>query len=183
MLKSFVCILSLIILLGFGRNALAMQQQDINGWRLELRRAIESKDVTDSLYNVLSNIKSKQPVVVAYIGALNGLKAKYSWNPYSKIKFINSAEDAFEQAVKNDPHNVEIRFLRFSVETNVPGFLHMDKNMDADKNEIVQQLQAKNYPDPGNKDLTASIVKFLIDSGRCSESELQFLNKQLALFK
>jgi hypothetical protein len=76
-----------------------------------------------------------------------------------KVKHLNNAEAIYKTAVSADPHNIEIRFLRFSVEHNVPGFLGFNKDLITDSEEIISQLNKKNYG-TGDKDLTVAIIKF-----------------------
>ncbi|WP_448702300.1 hypothetical protein ACFGVR_08145 [Mucilaginibacter sp. AW1-3] len=141
--------------------------------------ALNSGKTTDSLYTALDKMSNKPPVYLAYLGTLNGLKAKHSWNPYSKIKYLRTAEKVLKQATDADPHNIEIRFLRFSIENNVPGFLGYNKNLDADRDEMIRQLNEKNYG-TANKPLTIQLIKFLIASKLCTPAETETLHKHLA---
>ncbi|WP_245129206.1 hypothetical protein [Mucilaginibacter straminoryzae] len=150
--------------------------------RKQLLNALNSKQTTDSLYNVLTASKNKTPVIVGYIGALEALKAKYTWNPYFKLKYLNTAEDHFEKAVAQDPDNIEIRFMRFSVEHHVPSFLGYNKNLQADKHVIINQIERNNYH-AADKALVVTVMKFLIDSDRCTAGEKELLNKHLSALK
>jgi len=147
--------------------------------RQQMVLALNSGKTTDSLYNILNKMPNKQPVYIAYLGILDGLKAKHSWNPYSKIKYVGTAEKLLTQAVTADPYNIEIRFLRFSIEHNAPGFLGYNKNLNIDKEEIIKQLNEKNYG-TANKEVTIRTIKFLLDSKRCSPTEAEILHKHLA---
>jgi hypothetical protein len=141
--------------------------------------ALNSGKTTDSLYTALDKMPNKPPVYVAYLGILDGLKAKHSWNPYSKLKYLSTAEKILKQATDADPHNIEIRFLRFSIEHNAPGFLGYNKNLSTDRGEIIRQLDAHNYG-TANKPLTIQLIKFLIDSKQCTPAETETLRKHLA---
>lgn len=147
--------------------------------RQKMVLALNSSKTTDSLYTALAKISNKPPVYLAYLGTLDGLKAKHTWNPYSKIKYLTTAEKVLKQAADADPHNIEIRFLRFSIEHNVPGFLGYNKNQVADKDEMIHQLNAQNYG-TANKPLTIQLIKFLIDSKQCTPAETEALHKHLA---
>jgi hypothetical protein len=141
--------------------------------------AINSSKTTDSLYSNLGNIKNPTGLITGYIGTLEALKAKHAWNPYYKIKYLNDAEKTFKKAVVNDPSNIEIRFMRFSVEHNVPGFLGFTKNLVADRTEIIKQISRKHYASADTA-LVKTIITFLIDSKRCTQAENHALNQQLA---
>lgn len=153
-------------------------QPDLKALRKKLVLAINNGHITDSLYTVLERLPKQTALTTAYMGALDALKAKHSWNPYSKIKYLNTSEKMMQQAVAGDPHNIEILFMRFSIQHNVPGFLGYGKNLVNDREEMIAQLNHKNYG-TADKELTISIIRFLIDSKRCTAAENDKLRKQL----
>jgi hypothetical protein len=150
--------------------------------RRQLMLAVNNSKTNDSLYNVLAALPNKSPLITGYIGTLQALKAKHHWNPYYKVKYVKDAQKTFAKAVAADPHNMEIRFLRFSVDYKLPKLLGYTKNMEADKNEILAQLDKKNYP-PGDKDMVITIINFLLEANKHTASEHTYLTKQLALLK
>ncbi|WP_419802671.1 hypothetical protein [Mucilaginibacter sp.] len=158
----------------FGTNT---QKNIIPELRKQMLRAINNPKVVDSLYQNLHTGTPKQPLEIAYLGALEALKAKNSWNPYNKIKFLNLSGKTVDQAVNASPNNMEIRFIRFSIQTNLPHFLGLNKDLEADKSQILHQLKQKNY---GSADslFVQNIIKFMIGSGRCSPQEITFLHQQ-----
>jgi hypothetical protein len=141
--------------------------------------ALSSSKITDSLYTNLGNIKNRSSLINGYMGTLQALKAKHTWNPYYKIKYLNDAEKTFKIAVTGDPTNIEIRFMRFSVEHNVPGFLGYTKNLVADRIEIIKQIERAHYAS-ADAALVKTIITFLIDSKRCTPAEQQTLTQHLA---
>jgi hypothetical protein len=168
-----------IVLIGtWGLGHADSQQPDLKVLRKKLITAIGSSQTTDSLYNVLDHLPVKTALTTAYMGALDALKAKHSWNPYSKIKYLNTSEKLMQQAVKEDPHNIEILFMRFSIQHNVPGFLGFNQNLVSDREDMITQLNRKNYG-TADRELTITIIKFLIDSKRCTTAENEKLHKQL----
>ena len=150
--------------------------------RRQVMLAINSSKTTDSLYNVLAAIPNKSPLITGYTGTLQALKAKHHWNPYYKVKYVKDAEKIFAKAIAADPHNIEIRFLRFSVDYKLPRLLGYTKNMEADKDEIIAQLTQKNYS-ADNKDMVITIINFLLDANMHTAAENIYLHKQLALLK
>jgi hypothetical protein len=157
---------------------LLLPQQKNTDTRHQLTLALNSGKTTDSLYNSLKIIKNKSPLTISYMGVLEALKAKHAWNPYSKLKYINRSEKTLEQAVAGDQHNLEIRFMRFSVEHNVPGFLGDNKHLVADREEMIQQLKNERY-DPDDKTFIITVIRFLLNSKRCIPAENSYLTKAL----
>jgi hypothetical protein len=152
---------------------------DIHVIRKLLITALDSKKVTDSLYNSLGALKNRSSLINGYMGTLQALKAKHAWNPYFKIKYLNDSEKTFKGAVTNDPHNIEIRFMRFSIEHNVPKFLGYTKNLETDRLEMIKQIDSKNYAS-ADKQLVKTIINFLIESKRCTPAEHKNLTRHLA---
>jgi hypothetical protein len=150
--------------------------------RQKILLAMNSKKTTDSLYDSLDKLNNKPPIIMAYLGTLNALKAKHAWNPYTKIKDLNLSRDVLQKAVAAEPHNMEIRFLRFSIQHNVPGFLGYGKNLNDDRLEIMAQLALKKDFTVG-KELTRTIVLFLQSSKRCTSAETAKLHDYLAELK
>lgn len=176
--------LSFIFLLSFASYSFSNDHQktDVIEIRKQMLRAIKSPKVTDSLYTSLQKITSKPPLVIAYIGALEALKAKDSWNPYKKIKYLNLSHKTVDRAASASPNDMEIHFIRFSIQFHLPGFLGLSKDMVADKNEIIRQLKQKYYGSADN-DYLRNIIKFMIDSKQCTPQEVAFLHEQSAALK
>lgn len=158
------------------------QKTDISELRKQMLRAINSPKVTDSLYTALYTITKKPPLVLGYFGALEALKAKDSWNPYKKVKLLVASNKTMEQAINASPNDMEIRFIRFSIQTNLPHFLGLNKDLDADKNQILHQLKQKNYGS-ADKVFVQNMIKFLLNSKQCSPAEISFLHQQLIVLK
>ncbi|MDT3404236.1 hypothetical protein [Mucilaginibacter terrae] len=150
--------------------------------RKQLLVALEKRSLTDSLYKALTNEPNKTPLLTCYLGVVQALKAKHAWNPYFKVKYLNDAEKTLKTAVAGQPDNIEIRFMRFSIEHNVPGFLGYTKHLVADREEMIKQLNRKHYT-TADESVVRTIIKFLIDSKRCTPHETETLHKQLAALK
>lgn len=124
----------------------------------------------------------KTPVITGYIGTLQALKAKHSWNPYNKVKQVANAEKTFEKAIAADPHNLELRYLRYSVEHNLPKVLGKSNNMAADKQEMLDQI-AKRQPNDDDKELVINVINYLLQNAEHTQAEKTDLHKQLAALK
>ncbi|PAW93439.1 hypothetical protein CKK33_08015 [Mucilaginibacter sp. MD40] len=177
----FTALMALIALL-FTTSAFKADdtnEPNLHRIRKLLVTALESKKTTDSLYSHLSGIKDRSALLTAYMGTLEALKAKHAWNPYYKIKYLNDSEKTFKGAVSADPHNIEIRFMRFSIEHNVPKFLGINKNLIADREEMIKQIDRKYYSS-ADKALVKTIITFLLESKRCTPTENENLKEHLA---
>lgn len=154
---------------------------DIKQIRKQLVLAVDQQETTDSLYTSLNGLSDKTPLIVGYLAALQALKAKHAWNPYRKLQYLNQSKKEFKKAIYADSTNIEIRFMRFSVQHNLPGFLGQSENLNEDREVILAQLGKKNYG-TADRSLTRTIISFLLDSKRCTPSETEKLKSQLAAY-
>ena len=82
-----------------------------------------------------------------YKAAATMMMANYVFNPISKISYFRKGRSMLESAILADVKNVELRFLRFTIQTNAPSFLGYDSNIEADQSYLTRSL-------PGLKDRT-----------------------------
>ncbi len=144
---------------------------DIQTLRREYLQAVEDEKKTDSLLETLDKENSQEPLLIGYKAALEALKAKHAFNPYNKLNFLKKSQKTFEQAISMSPADIELRFLRFSVQHYLPGFLGASKNLDEDRQAIIQNINQ-----PGvDKDVRTTVARFLIESKRCTSEEQQKL--------
>ncbi len=95
---------------------------------------------SDSLLQQLATIEQPTPLIKAYIGATEAIKTQTKWNPYSKYACLKRSRKALNEAVSLDTSNVEIRFLRFSIQHHIPPWLGFSKQMEVDKAVILNNL-------------------------------------------
>src|SRR4051812_17303034 len=97
-----------------------VSKEEIIDIKKAMIRAVESSSATDSLYSKLISKKSKNALIIAYVGTLEALKAKHSWNPYNKMKYVAQSRSTMKISVDKEPNNLEIRFMRFSIQHYTP---------------------------------------------------------------
>ncbi len=150
--------------------------------RHQLLQAMNSSKTTDSLYNNLIAQPYKPALIRGYIGALQALMAKHSWNPYVKLKQIAEAEKSFVKAINAEPDNLELRFLRFSVEYKTPKFLGYSKNLATDRQQLLTLLAKQQYA-AEDKDFIAVVINFMLQTNGHTEAEKAELNQYLVALK
>ncbi len=57
---------------------------------------------------------------------------KVHLSPISKLNTFKEGKKNIEQAIKKEPENVELRFIRLSVQKNAPSFLGYKSNINED---------------------------------------------------
>ena len=171
--------LQILLILLFSSIAIANAQlstKEITVLKNDLVKAVENTRLTDSLYNKLDKLTNKTALVTAYFGTLEALKAKHSWNPYNKIKYVKGALNKMQKAIDMDRENMEIRFMRFSIEHYTPSFLGFSKDLQVDRKEIIKHYQHENFG-LADQDLIKNVAKFMINSKRCTPEEIKVLKK------
>lgn len=172
-------IFSLFILIS-GFNAMATAP-DLKKIREDYIASISDSKKADALCNQLQSIKNPDALILAYLGSAQAIKAKHAWNPVNKIGFLKQGFNTINQAVIKEPGNLEVRFLRFSLQFYVPSFLGYSKNIDADKDKIISLLQNQKSANMNiDKKIIKDMVNFMIDSKKCDAQEITILRKVLA---
>ena len=147
----------------------------INYLRNEFYAAIEDEDKTYLLEDFIISKYSEDysrytPLVLAYYGGVQALKAKHAFNPVSKLSHLISGLNRLEDAVKKSPDNLEIRFMRFSILDHVPGILGYSEERQADLDKICTLLMQKDYS-VLNYSIQKGIAEYVIASERLNEKQ------------
>ena len=172
-------IFSLFILI-FSFNAMAAVP-DLKKIREDYIASINDSEKAEVLCSQLQAIKNPDALIMAYLGSAQAIKAKHAWNPVNKMSFLKQGFNTINQAVAKDPNQLEVRFLRFSLQFYVPTFLGYSKNIDSDKDKIITLLQnQKNTNLNVDKKIIKDMVNFMIDSKKCDAQELAILRKVIA---
>jgi tetratricopeptide (TPR) repeat protein len=165
--------LLLFLLLAFTTNSLPIESTKtytLPVLRQEFLNASKDEDAAKRFYEKMNSYNQEHPVKLAYKAASEAVMAKYTWNAYSKIKYVNTALDTFERAVALDIDNAEIRFLRFTLEYYIPRYLGLSRHIQEDKRIIIDSL--KKYSESGmTVELARAIKDFMLSKDHCSEAE------------
>jgi hypothetical protein len=143
------------------------------------RQAVKDSLAAQRFWNKLKGYRGDHGLNLAYKGVARSLVAKNSWNPMEKLRFLNEAAGFFKQAVRHAPENIEIRFLRFSIEHYTPSFVGLSNHLREDKDVFLTNLHRF-----AEFELTEEEVRlmanFLEESKRCSRKELENMWQSLS---
>jgi len=118
------------------------------------------------------------PTTKAYQAAAEALIAKYSWNPISKIQYLNNSKSLLSQAISLDNKNIEIRFLRFYIENSLPSYLGKNQNSKEDKQVIIDNLEALKSMELGN-DIMKYIIDYITSPAVSTEEEIEAIKMKI----
>lgn len=120
------------------------------------------------------SLDDNNPITLAYKGTAIAMGAKYTEGIAEKIRVFNEGKDLLEKAVKTEPGNAEIRFLRYCVQANIPGILGYSGNMNADFEMIYTELKIQI---PRHSEFWKKAVNTMLKCEKSSASHKEKLNK------
>ncbi|RAR71539.1 hypothetical protein [Flavobacterium aciduliphilum] len=118
--------------------------QEIPNARQHYIDASKSQKNTDEFYSLMENYNKDNKVLLAYKGASIALKARYTKQIKQKKSFFIEGVKLLEDALKNDPNNLEIRLIRLSIQENTPKILNYKNNIDEDKRLLLSSFYKQN---------------------------------------
>ena len=103
--------------------------------------AAENEKAARELLDLTESKKSDEPVMLGYKAAGHMMMAKHVGNPFKKMSHFNKGKDYLNTAITADTKNLELRFLRFSVQAEAPGFLGYRQNLQEDKTLLLRGVK------------------------------------------
>lgn len=100
--------------------------------RANYNKLVSDKDLCKKMISELAETKDNSATHLAYLGGLQTIWANHVFNPISKLNTFKEGKKNIDQAIKKEPDNVELRFIRLSVQKNAPSFLGYKSNINKD---------------------------------------------------
>ncbi|MGB3466971.1 MAG: hypothetical protein WBA74_16950 [Cyclobacteriaceae bacterium] len=144
--------MKMVLLTGFVFLTLSVDAKVYDPTRLRkcFHASVIDESLVDDFHEKVMKIRNPTALQLAYQGASYALLAKKTWNPIEKISLINRYAKLIDKAIEKSPKNIEIRFLRLSIDYYTPVLLGRKSNVSDDKSLILLLL--------------SSIPKFDVDS-------------------
>ena len=119
--------------------------------------ASTQKDDSQKLSDLLNGSDSTfTPVFLCYKGAATIIKAKYAVSPVKKLSLFKDGKLLIEQAISRDTNSIEMRYIRLTIQKNLPSFLHYNSNILTDKDFL--QMKIANEQDV---ELKTMVINYL----------------------
>ena len=116
----------------------SFKNSDLNEVRASYSKAVLDKKICKKMIEELELSKEKSVIALAYLGAYQTIWANHVFNPLSKLATFKKGKNNIELAISKEPENVEIRYIRFSVQKNAPSFLGYNSHLKEDKDFLVK---------------------------------------------
>jgi hypothetical protein len=166
-----------LFLLFFLSTALSTEASpySVSNLRRQYQQAAASKEAGEKFHKLMAAYDQQDAVVLAYKAAAEAIRARDA-SMFNKLTYVQNASKLFDQAVKLDTDNAEIRFLRLSVESNLPAFLGLSPHVEEDRQFLVQTLLQ--HPKSGMDAESFGLVRsFMVDRGHVSGADAQKLTQ------
>lgn len=125
-------------------------QTSLEQVRLNYSAAVKDKETCKAMIQELQS-STNQPIYLGYLGAYQAVWANHVMSPITKLKTFNQGKDNIEKAIREDENNVELRYIRLSIQKNIPailGYRSMIQNdtdfLKAHKKNITSNIVLKN---------------------------------------
>jgi hypothetical protein len=117
--------------------------------------------------------ENTSPLFKAYRGAGLATTSNCTSWPLKKISRFRDGKALIEEAVSLKPEDLEVRFLRFTIQRNIPAFLGYD-NVEEDRKFIMERLTL--YLKKGeHSKLTKLILNYMYDTEELTREQIQDL--------
>ena len=156
----------------FGSSSVVAQETDavlLSQIRDQLPAAFENDKACSSMLAKYKKVKTDNVVLNGYIGGLYIARSRHA-PLFDKMSNLKKGTAILEDALKKMPDNIELRFLRLSIQLNLPGFLGYNDNVESDKKFVL-----KHY-DSASPVIRKRIVDFVKTSGHFTGAEQAAVN-------
>ena len=101
---------------------------------------INSIDKADYFLKALK--EDNQVEAIGYIGAMYFVKSRIYKSPFKKMKYFKKGKSTLDEVIESNPFNIELLYIRYSLQKKVPKFLgyntHIVEDLSMIQNEIGQ---------------------------------------------
>ncbi|MDO6492668.1 MAG: hypothetical protein ABJD66_00765 [Cellulophaga sp.] len=81
-----------------------------------------------------------------YVASCIMKKAEFTIWPFKKLAYFNEGKKELESYIKKYPNDLEARYVRYLVQSNIPSFLGYNTRIAADKKFITDNLETSKLP-------------------------------------
>lgn len=147
-------------------------QENITRLRFCMTKAGESEfyfQEGKKILKILKGAKEKKEEIEAYHAAFIALQAKHTPWPLEKWNAVNKALPILLQLSQQNPHNIEILFVKNAVMSRLPAFFQKTQEVLADTEKLIQLLEVQ--WESLEQNLRSVIVDFLLTSSLLKPSQ------------
>ena len=121
-----------------------------------LAQSVEKEEAAEKLLILLEDVNDSNPLFYGYRGVSTIMLSMHKTLPWTKWEYFKKGKRMLEEAIKNDPSNYELHFLRYSIQSALPDILGYNANLQQDK-----ELLMEGFASLKDKDLKNRVSKVM----------------------
>jgi hypothetical protein len=161
----------LLFFLFISISSVVCSQPNIEVLRKDYHKLNTDSAACATLYKKVNTSVSDDFLFNGYKGAITASMANHATSKAEKIKLFNNGKKLLEQSINADSSNIELRFLRLTIQANCPKALGYNKQITSDKKYIVTNFESIK---PGS--LKPKMAEYLLNSKLLTEEEKRKIN-------
>ncbi|UXX78247.1 hypothetical protein N7E81_12855 [Reichenbachiella carrageenanivorans] len=110
--------------------------------RQYLLAATDKKYMSELATTCQENANQTHPTNQGYCIMIHFLEAKHAINPYKKLSEFNKGKSSLDSLIIYHNTNIELRYLRLSMQERVPVFLGYSNQIESDEDYITTNIQS-----------------------------------------
>ena len=129
-----ILIITIINLYSYANDISTIRELYVDAYKSDLN--------CNKLGEILDTMKKNSSTLIkGYEGCFYFFKCKFESSPISKLIYFKKGKKLLENAIALDPYSVELKFLRYNIQTNLPKFLSYHNKIEEDYNFINQNIK------------------------------------------
>ncbi|MGJ1203496.1 hypothetical protein [Sphingobacterium lactis] len=161
----------LVAFIALVSTKLHAQSLDMTAIRNDFNKGVKDESLCQKHLQAL-NKHADSPVERGYAAAYHMFMAKHTGNPFKKMNIFKEGKAKLEKELKGNPNNVELRFIRLSIQYHIPKYLGYHNDIEKDKDYVMNNLYKLN-----DKFVKDKIYNYLKGANMYTSSELALLGR------
>jgi len=116
--------------------------EDTNQIRSQLEKAPFDEEVATNLLNNLRGMEDKDALHTAFLASAEGIMCIHTASIFKKMKYANNAIEKADEAVHLDANDYEIRFIRFTIQSQIPKIFGKSSDLKQDKEYLIDNFNS-----------------------------------------
>lgn len=109
--------------------------------RDSISQAFDNEETCRLLFNEYTAIPNPDWLLKGYIGGLHIARSKHASGLFDKNSYLKKGAKMLEEAIKKSPENIELLFLRLTIQLNLPAITGYKKNIQSDKDFVLNNFK------------------------------------------
>ena len=136
----------------------------------DVRKSIGKINSLEQAEEFIIRLKhDSSPESKGYAASMNFIKSQHVKFPLTKLKYFKKGRKALDNIININSQNVEIRYIRFLMQKQIPKFLGYNKHIDEDFKVIANGIE---------KDNLSNEIKSIILTNMLAVENLSTLEKE-----